>query len=387
MFFCLAVTVAALSSFAASAYARPYDCPNTTSKKRRDYVCEMNGRLAPDFWNSWGEIKKDASLPFSRYIQRQTNCSKGCAEDLTDCKSDCADSCAGKSGKCVPSCEYRCNRKENSCNRRCSSNDFASGFRKESASLVPLVNSLGSECDRSNNGAACEKSEAKPFCDALVPKLLAYKQAIAQSPRNLRTVADSVKDAFLAIRDALSKRHKALSDEINTKKFKCPKKFITNPAAANKQAACIDAQYHFASSAAQSAAVISSPPRAFAATRPRIGRELADADPDPGLVGCNTGYCWEPEKCDGGPQLVQNFWPTQILNYFGVAIGEADDWNVGDVVSIEDEDFPIVCISHGAVNGGDTNCGNSRASFDIIVVDGAHRPSTTYPTGTCVSNP
>ncbi len=374
--------LAAIIFSANVAHARPYDCPNTSTKKRSDYVCEMNGRLAPDFWNSWGEIKKNASLPFSRHSVGLKKCDAQCVNDFNACTADCPDTCDGKPAKCGVACEARCKRVNQACDRKCSNNDFKSGFRNESGTLVPLVNSLISECERSNGGMNCEIAEAKPYCDAMLPRLTAYKQAIAAKPRSLRTIAAMFKDAFLSIRETLSKRHKALSDEINTKKFKCSKKFATKPPAPN-QVACIDAQYKFSSSAA---ALVAFSTPITAAARQRVGREIADAEPDPGLVGCNVGYCWEPPACDGGPKLVQNFWPTQILNYFGLPIGGADGWQVGDVVTIEDEEFPIVCISHGSGSGGDTNCGNSPASFDIVVVDKNYRPSSTFPPGTCVAN-
>ena len=85
----------------------------------------------------------------------------------------------------------------------------------------------------------------------------------------------------------------------------------------------------------------------------------------------------------GCASLGQNFWPTQILAYFGVAAGAASGWAVGDSVCVGGaETFMITCIAIGAPSGGATNCGNSRATFDIVVVD--HLPTVTYPAGTSV---
>lgn len=82
-------------------------------------------------------------------------------------------------------------------------------------------------------------------------------------------------------------------------------------------------------------------------------------------------------------QLVQEFRPGQISSYLGVPAGKATHWSVGDTITVESETFTIECIAIGdETQGGDTNCGNTTATFDIVVVDRA--PAQEYRTGTCV---
>jgi hypothetical protein len=79
----------------------------------------------------------------------------------------------------------------------------------------------------------------------------------------------------------------------------------------------------------------------------------------------------------------KDFWPEQEKTYFGVDAGQAKGWSEGDTVRFGTESFTISCIAIGdKEKGGETNCGNSKASFDIVVVDKA--PTQRYPAGTCV---
>lgn len=105
-------------------------------------------------------------------------------------------------------------------------------------------------------------------------------------------------------------------------------------------------------------------------------------DPRP-LSPCEVDDTYCDAASSGGTKLVQPFWPTQILSYFGVPAGAAKDLSVGDKVRIGGETFTVKCIAVGDRDGGEETCGNTKATFDIVVVE--ERPSKTHKAGTPVS--
>lgn len=366
----------------------PYDCPGTTTKERKEYVCAMSSKVGPDLWNQWGKIQSKGNEPYKTFQSRRRQCTATCESGKQICSDKCQQKC--KNGQCLTSCAQSCESRNNKCQAPCQSRSFGTSMRRLIKQGRPFARLLAKNCIKSASASACEQAEAKPFCEKLEPAIVNYRSAIRRATTLLGPAVDASHEMLYAANLALNQRFAQLSAELTTKKFKCSKKDAINQNGANDpNNACIMPQYKFNIPLAALTAYGNSDDLPL--LQSRVAASVPDLDslsPALDIVGVTKKYCWDDSLCGDDSKLVQNYGPGQILNYFGLAAGKASGWGAGTVVEIGGQEFRIKCIDQGAPSGGSTACRagwGTPASFDIVIVEESDRPAQNYSAGSCVT--